>query len=152
MILYQLKCAGGHQFEAWFKDGATYDAQARDHHILCPRCSGTEISKAIMSPNISRSRSKSREPEVSAPSDLVPHVRAREVAEKILEDVDAIRLHVENNFENVGERFAEEARRIHYGETDEREIYGEASEQEVIDLDDEGVTVFRLPGQRSRKN
>jgi len=171
MIVYQLKCSGDHEFEAWFKDSATYAAQAADGDICCPYCSDTKVSKAMMAPNISPSRSKAAVPaevtaEDPAPSSEVPappktdvpvvvdkaaEVRALEVAEKILEAVDTLRKEVEANFDNVGDQFANEARRIHYGETVERGIFGEASEEEATELDEEGIDIYRLPG-RPRRN
>jgi len=171
MIVYQLKCSEDHEFEAWFKDSATYTAQAADGDICCPFCSDTKVSKAMMAPNISPSRSKAVVPaevttEAPAPAKDVPaptttdvaavvdkaaEVRALEVAEKILEAVDTLRKEVEANFDNVGDQFANEARRIHYGETDERGIYGEASDEEAEELDEEGIDVYRLPG-RPRRN
>ena len=164
MIVYQLKCSEGHEFEVWFKDSATYTTQAADGDISCPYCSDTRVSKAIMAPNISPSRSKAPAPaevsveapapatiEVPAVADTAAEVRALEVAEKILEAVDTLRKEVEANFDNVGDQFANEARRIHYGEADERGIFGEASEQDAVELDEEGIDVYRLPG-RPRRN
>lgn len=111
-----------------------------------------------MAPNISPSRSKAI---VAAPSPTVEQVpviadkdaevRALEVAEKILEAVDTLRKEVETSFDNVGDQFASEARRIHYGEADDRGIFGEATEKEAGELDEEGIEVYRLPG-RSRRN
>ena len=174
MIVYQLKCSGNHEFEAWFKDSAAYTTQAADGDISCPYCSDTKVSKAMMAPNISPSRSKAAVPaeaadvptdaaepskEDPAPSkpdvpvvvDKAAEVRALEVAEKILEAVDTLRKEVEANFDNVGDQFANEARRIHYGEADERGIFGEASEEEAEELDEEGIDIYRLPG-RPRRN
>jgi len=148
MILYQLKCSGGHEFEAWFKDSGTYTAQAADGDIACPYCSDVHVSKAIMAPNISPSRSKA----IAAVVETDAEVRAQEVAEKILEAVDTLRAEVEANFDNVGDQFASEARRIHYGEADERGIFGEATDREAIELDEEGVEVYRLPGRPRRSN
>jgi len=147
MILYQLKCGGGHEFEAWFKDGATYDVQVTTGDVSCPYCSDTHVSKAIMAPNISPSRS--RPPAVIAENEA--ESRALEVAEKILEAVDSLREEIETNFDNVGDKFAEEARKIHYGEAEERGIFGEATTEEAVELDEEGVEVYRLP-PRPRRN
>jgi hypothetical protein len=148
MILYQLRCSEGHEFEAWFKDSGTYDVQAAGGDVGCPFCSDTNVSKAIMAPNISPSRTKA----AALTSDRDAEERALEVAEKILEAVDALRQDVETNFDDVGDQFANEARRIHYGEADERGIFGEASEQDAIDLDEEGVEFYRLPGAPRRNN
>lgn len=79
-------------------------------------------------------------------------VRAQEVAEKILDAVNSLRDHVTDNFEDVGTEFADEARKIHYGEADERGIYGEATDDEVLELDEEGVEFFRLPNTPRRNS
>ncbi len=143
MILYQLKCQQGHDFEVWFLNSATYDSQQASGDVSCPHCGTISVTKAPMAPNIARGRSGNS----SGPD--AEH-RAHEVAEKILEAVDGLRRDVEDNCDYVGDEFAEEARRIHFGETDERGIYGEASEEEAEDLDDEGIDFFRLPFTRRR--
>jgi len=147
MIVYQLHCSNGHEFEAWFRDMATYDDQAKRGNVDCPNCGDTSVVKSIMAPNISPARNKTSLP--LRDTDL--EVRAHEVAEKILEAVSALRNHVEENCDNVGADFAEEARRIHYGEAEQRGISGTATEEEVSELDEEGVEFYRLPLSR-RKN
>ena len=147
MILYQLHCSNGHEFEAWFRDSATFDVQAEQGDIDCPHCGDRSVFKSIMAPNISTSRSKTLAPAEGE----VAETRAHEVAEKILEAVTAIRSHVEDNCDNVGADFAEEAKRIHYGEAEQRGIVGTATEAEVSDLDEEGVEFYRLP-TTPRKN
>lgn len=147
MIVYQLICGNDHEFEAWFRDSATYERQVADGDVACPFCANADVGKAIMAPNISTGKTKAR----SAPKDGEPdkaEVRARELAAKILEAVGDIREHVEANCDDVGDRFAEEARRIHYGETEERGIYGRATDDEAGELDDEGIEFFRLPAAR----
>jgi len=143
MIVYQLRCGNDHEFEAWFRDSATYEEQAAAGDVVCPFCANTKVSKAVMAPNIATRK--------SAPSDAQDNrdeERAREVAEKILEAVGEIRRHVEDNCDDVGDKFAEEARRIHYGETEERGIYGSATEEEADELVEEGVEFYRLPNSR----
>lgn len=139
MIKYSVRCGNGHEFEGWFKDGATYDVQAKAGDIVCPRCGDNAVAKAPMAPRISKSTSGSGAED-----------RARQVAMEIIDAVATIRQTVEENCEYVGESFADEARRIHYGETEERGIYGETTAEEARDLDDEGIEVYRLP--RARKN
>ena len=165
MILYQLKCSQGHDFEVWFLNGAAYDSQQASGDVGCPFCGTTEVSKAIMAPNISPGGSSLRN---SGPSEE----RAQQVAEKILDAVDGLREHVEENCDYVGDEFAEEARRIHYGDDDgdddddgndgddgdgdsegqgqERGIYGKATDEEAEDLEEEGINFFRLPFVRRR--
>jgi len=147
MIVYQLRCSNGHEFEAWFRDSATYDRQSKDGDVACPHCSDTHVCKALMAPNISPSRS--RQVEVPGENDRA-EARAREVAEKILQAVGEIRGHIEENYDDVGEEFAEEAKRIHYGESEERGIYGQATDEEAEELDEEGIEFYRLPNPPRR--
>ena len=142
MILYQLSCGHGHEFEAWFRDGAAYDAQKSSGDVACPFCGDVDISKAPTAPNVLRS-GRSRDN---------AEVRAKEVAEQILHAVNKLRRHIEDNCDYVGDEFAKEARRIHYGEADERSIYGEASDQEASDLEDEGIEYYKFPWLPRRDN
>lgn len=138
MILYELKCSSGHEFEAWFRDSATYDVQAAEGDVACPYCGDTHVSKAPMAPNIATHSS-------DAPAEGKAEDRARHVAEQILQAVDRLRRHVEDECDYVGNQFAEEARRIHYGESDERGIYGEGTEDDARDMEEEGIEFYRLP-------
>ena len=134
MIKYQLKCrACDHQFEGWFVDSAGYDAQAAAGEVLCPFCNSADTGKAIMAPNIARSRSSD---DASSNGD----VRAQ-----VHEAMRALRAEIEANSDNVGKSFPEEARKIHYGETEERAIHGEATLDEAKELVDEGIDVMPLP-------
>ncbi len=146
MIVYQLHCSNGHEFEAWFRDMATYDDQEKRGDVDCPHCGDTSVVKSLMAPNISPARSKASLPLEGAGLE----VRAHEVAEKILEAVSALRSHVEENCDNVGADFAEEARRIHYGEAEQRGISGTATEEEVSELNEEDIEFYRLPSLRRR--
>ena len=149
MILYQLRCADEHSFEAWFRDSASYDLQARSGDVECPYCGSTNVSKAPMAPHIGSS--KSREVGAEAPQE-VDERRASEVAQQILDAVGRIREYAEQNFENVGDDFADEARKIHYGDEPERGIYGKATEQDVAELEEEGIDFVRLPGAPRRNS
>ena len=131
MILYDVKCAGDHVFEAWFRDGKSFDTQSRAKKVLCPVCGSTKVTKALMAPNIAI-----RKEATSKVTNAEGNLR---------EMLGQLRQQVEKNCDYVGTGFAEEARRIHYGETEERNIYGEASEQEASDLEEEGVSVGRIP-------
>lgn len=124
MIAYQLQCRNGHSFEGWFKDSAAFDAQAADGKLTCPSCNSREVEKAVMAPAIA---GKARE-----------QAQARAA-------LRAMRKTVLENAEHVGGAFPEEARKIHYGETEERPIYGEASADDVEALLDEGVEVLPIP-------
>ena len=133
MILYQLACTNAHQFEAWFRNIATYDAQSAAGDIMCPFCGSTGVTKAPMAPNVATGAHKTAE------------TRTREVAEQIMRAVRRLHRHVEENSEYVGDRFAEEARNIHYGESGERDIYGEATDQEATELVEDGIEFYRIP-------
>jgi hypothetical protein len=155
MILYDLKCSQGHQFEAWFKDSGTYDKQAKRGDVECPVCSDTGIEKAIMAPSISSSTRK-KGLEYDAPAKRgsrggqIDEGRASEVAREILEAVGKVQKQVEENCEDVGDKFADEARAIHYGEAEERGIYGEATKSEVEELAEEDIPVSRIPWKKRK--
>lgn len=155
MILYQLRCADEHSFEAWFRDSATYDMQAARGHVECPYCGSTDITKAPMAPNIASGRGVDIEP-IAEPEptegDMVSEQRAHEVAQQILDAVGRIRQYAEDNFEDVGDEFADEARKIHYGDAEERGIYGNASDEDAQELEEEGIDFVRLPGTPRRNS
>lgn len=134
MIRFTLNCSRDHAFEGWFKDGATFERQAEARGITCPICGDDAIRKAVMAPAVARSTA--REP---APGEAA----ARRAA--LIAALRQVRAHVEQNFENVGERFAEEARRIHYGEAETRDIFGQATLAEAKELHEEGIPVRPLP-------
>jgi hypothetical protein len=128
MILFDLRCKDGHGFEAWFRDGAAYEDQVAAGAVVCPVCGAAEVSKALMAPAVS-SRPK------------VDPARTAE-AMRLLRKVQN---HIEKNFDHVGPQFAEEARKMHYGEAERRSIYGEASTAEAKELRDEGIEVSQIP-------
>ena len=132
MIKYQLICDADHEFEGWFRNSADFDDQASGGFIECPSCGSLEVRKAVMAPAIAR-RSQARERRLSA------------IRQDMTQAMHRAREYVEKNFDYVGERFPEEARKIHYGESEERGIYGEATGKEVKELAEEGVQVAPLP-------
>ena len=129
MIRFSLRCASGHEFEAWFRDGEGYEAQLKAGEIACPECGEAQVEKALMAPSIGRSR-ESR-----------PPVSPAQFRAALVE----LRKQVETHCDYVGPQFAEEARRIHYGESDPRGIYGEASPDESRELVEEGIKIGRIP-------
>ena len=151
MISYKLRCSNDHEFEAWFKDSKTYDRQRKARKVNCPLCEDTRVVKAPMAPRLSgaaRGREVAVRPEQSAASSPDPELAAKmKEAGRLLGEM---REHVEKNCDYVGERFAEEARRIHYGETETRNIYGEATDEDAVRLKDEGVEFQRIPWLRRR--
>jgi hypothetical protein len=139
MILYEIRCAGGHQFEAWFKDSKTFDRQAKRGQVECPTCGDTEVAKAPMAPK-----------RVASKSEKDRRARVRQRTRELMQSVREAQREVEDKFDYVGERFPDEARKIHYGESDERPIYGEASIEEAKDLAAEDIKVFRVPWKNSK--
>jgi hypothetical protein len=128
MILFDLRCANGHDFEAWFRDSATYDQQAEAGAVSCTICGDTDISKALMAPAVT-TRAK------------IDDKQAAMVLKKWRE----IQSQIEKNFDHVGRQFPEEARKMHYGEAEKRSIYGEATREEAKELHDEGIAVSQVP-------
>lgn len=139
MIVFSLRCGQDHTFEAWFRDNATFDAQAASREVACPVCGDTAVQKAPMAPAISRSNATRS----NAEDDRAQKLRA--LAVEARRQMTALRQHVEQTCEPVGDRFAEEARRIHYGETEQRDIYGSATPDEAESLVDEGIPFGRIP-------
>jgi hypothetical protein len=142
MIVYELRCTAGHGFEAWFRNSEAYDQQHAAHQITCPICGVEDVSKAPMAPRIGRSKSESpgRMPAKAQP-DQINHEQMRMVMNKIAE----LNEHIASTCDYVGNAFAEEARKIHYGETEHREIYGEATPNEAAELREEGIAVASVP-------
>lgn len=128
MILFDLRCSSGHSFEGWFKDTPAYEAQVAAGELSCPICGDREVAKALMAPAV---RSGARADATRAAA--------------LMQSLKALRREVEQRCEHVGPRFAEEARKIHYGESEKRGIYGEASDDQAKDLQDEGIEVARIP-------
>ncbi len=133
MIRYRLQCAHAHEFEAWFASSASYDSQSSGGHIACPECNSHEVGKSIMSPNVA-SRTRSEGP---APDEELP-ARYRNL-------VNEVRRAIAAGSDDVGARFPEEARRIHYREVAERAIRGTASSDEARALVEEGIEIMALP-------
>jgi len=132
MILFDLKCANEHEFEAWFKDSETFELQVKSSEIVCPVCGGSDVEKALMAPRIGKGDS-----EVTS--------KVAEHAKRYAAFASELRRQVEENCDYVGNEFSEEARKIHYGEAEARGIYGEASDDDAAALDDEGIEVQRIP-------
>ncbi|ATN36171.1 hypothetical protein ACO34A_20490 [Rhizobium sp. ACO-34A] len=135
MIRYSLICENAHDFEGWFSESADFDRQKASGFLACPICGSLDISKVLMAPSVSTARQKEK---IGA---LAVNEAQKEVAAKLKEVIASIRA----NSEDVGERFPEEARKIHYGETEARGIIGQASPNEVKSLIDEGIEIAPLP-------
>jgi hypothetical protein len=164
MIRYALNCDRGHVFESWFQNSAAYDKQAKRSLVTCPVCGSAKIEKAIMAPRVSASAADDEiaAPRLPAPPQapssqaLAPQAKASAAAntsvamisppeQELRQKLKEIRDHITKNASYVGTRFPEEARKIHYGETEHRSIYGEASPDEANELFEEGIEFHPLP-------
>jgi hypothetical protein len=166
MIRYTLVCNKHHEFESWFANSAAYDKQVKRGLVTCPMCGSAKVEKALMAPRLTRSGSSSRQSErqevhkespleapARQPAQAAPDAAAspapvammtpqeQELRRKLRE----LRDHLVRNAENVGPRFPEEARKMHYGEAEHRSIYGVASAKDAEALHEEGIAFSALP-------
>jgi hypothetical protein len=135
VIVYNLHCPSGHEFEGWFKDMAAYDQQSGSGALSCPMCGGTKIEKSIMAPAVKGSATKAK-----GKAEPTPEQRA-----EMRRFMSGYRKFVEANSEYVGKEFAGEARKIHHGEAEERPIYGESTLAEAKELVEEGIKIAPVP-------
>jgi hypothetical protein len=136
MIAYNLVCKDGHEFEGWFANSTTYEAQEKAGDLVCPVCGDGAVTKAIMAPAVRTSITKAKgRNAASAPDEQ----------QKLRQFVTGFRKYVEENADYVGPKFPEEARKIHYGETEARHIYGESTIREAKELIEEGIEIAPLP-------
>ncbi|MBD3834601.1 DUF1178 family protein [Brevundimonas bullata] len=133
MIRYALACDHAHGFEAWFASSSDYDDQAARGLVECPFCGSTEVRKQVMAPAVAGTKKAAPAPDM-AKMQAVMMQAARQVRD-----------HVEQNFDYVGDAFAREARDIHEGRSEKREIYGEATPADIKKLKDDGVPCAALP-------
>jgi hypothetical protein len=139
MKVFNLSCEEGHTFEGWFASHQAFESQQTQGLVLCPLCGSSAVSKQLSAPRLNLS--SSQEP---APKEGKQEVMSSSMQAKMLH---MMREYIANT-ENVGERFADEARKIHYGEAQERSIRGVASEEERQSLSDEGIETFAMPVPR----
>lgn len=162
MIRFDLKCTDNHVFEGWFGSSADYASQQDRGLLECPICGDGRITKAPMAPNVASRKDSVRQTPVPVPaSDPAPMAapdgtgsgggdagtggEVEITPARMIAMLRTLRRHVEQTSDHVGADFAEEARKIHYGEAEERGIYGEASEAEVEELQDEGIEIGAIP-------
>jgi hypothetical protein len=166
MIRYSLVCDEKHEFEIWFKNSADYDKQQKRGLVTCPACGSEKVEKALMAPSLGRGAKRSvraSAPETPPPETPPPAApatpesktpvamvspREREFRAKLKE----LRDHLTKNAENVGGKFPEEARKMHYGEKEHRSIYGEASPQDAKEMLEEGIEFHPLPVLPDERN
>ncbi len=141
MITYSLVCANDHKFDAWFRNADAYEDQHRRGIVSCPVCGSGSVGKALMAPSVSRTRSQ----KISLSTGHPQHAQLREA-------MLALRNKVTTEADYVGDKFAEEARKIHFGEADPRGIYGEATREEVAGLIEDGVDFLPLPSLPEEHN
>ena len=135
MIRYALICDKGHDFEGWFSESGDFDRQKATGFLSCPACGSLDVSKVLMAPSVSTARQK----------EAVHALAVTEVQKAAMATLKEAVASIRANSEDVGERFPEEARKIHYGEAEARGIIGEASLAEVKALVDEGIEIAPLP-------
>jgi hypothetical protein len=145
MIKYALACDQAHEFESWFPSSEAYESQRKRGFVTCPICNSAAVEKQIMAPRIART-DRDRAPAKSAPQPPNQEVAILSEREREMRAmIRALREHVQQNAENVGGRFADEARKMHYGEIEQRSIYGEANPLDAKALWEEGIGVLPLP-------
>lgn len=138
MIVFDLRCHKDHVFEAWFASGEAFDEQSKAGAVACPLCGSAKVTKALMAPALAGTK-KSDEPapraDTPAPGQQATYFNA----------LKELRAHVEKTCDYVGPNFAEEARKMHYGEAEKRSIYGEATDKQAASLREEGVDCHQIP-------
>lgn len=134
MIRFSLRCDQDHTFEGWFRSNDDYETQARRGFVSCPSCGTSKVGKALMAPAVSTARERETVALAMGEAQKTAMAQLKELSRKMREGADY-----------VGDKFAEEARKIHFGEVDPRGIYGEASPDEARALIDDGVSFMPIP-------
>lgn len=136
MKVLNLQCAHGHGFEGWFASQDAFDTQLAGGLVACPMCGDTAITKLLAAPrlNLGGARPPAEVPPAKLPAADSPEARWLRLAREVIAQT-----------EDVGERFVDEARKMHYGEAEERGIRGQATPEQARSLADEGIPVFTLP-------
>lgn len=161
MIRYSLRCEAGHDFESWFPSGEEFDGQRARGLLSCPVCGSPKVEKALMAPALGRKGNRAGDaapaaeetaPQAPEPEAAGPFTILSEKEKAVRAMLAALRSHVTENADYVGRSFAEEARRMHYGEIEHRSIYGEAEAREARALIEEGIEVHPLPPVPDERN
>lgn len=147
MIKFALACENGHRFDSWFQSGAAYEIQVESGFVGCPVCGTTSVTKALMTPAIAARR---RDDPIPAKAPERPQAPAQMA---LLDDkdrelrtmIEGLRQRIFEVAEDVGDRFPEEARKIHDGRIPDRPIHGQASPEEARTLIEEGVGILPIP-------
>jgi hypothetical protein len=160
MIHYALVCQQGHDFESWFQDSAAYDKQVKRGLVTCPHCGSAKVEKAIMAPRLSAAAKKKNAPiEAAAPAERpaapaapAPVAMISPQEQEFRAKLKELRDHLTKSADDVGAKFPEEARKMHYGEIEHRSIYGVASPDEAKELSEEGIEFHPLPSLPDERN
>jgi hypothetical protein len=142
MIKYALACEQAHEFESWFPSSEAFETQRKRGFVTCPFCNSPKVEKQIMAPSVARTDKASP---AATPEQPQPVAVLSDQERELRAALRALREHVVKNAEDVGKGFVDEARKMHYGETEERSIYGEADMEEARALLEEGIDVLPLP-------
>ncbi len=155
MIHYALRCSADHAFDGWFRDSAAFDTQATRGLLECPSCGDKAVTRALMAPAVPKKRREvvPVSPQAPVPSASAPSASAiapaGAVAARLPDEVRALlqrmRGEIEKHCDYVGDAFADEARKIHLGESDPRGIYGEATPEQAEALHEDGIEIARIP-------
>jgi hypothetical protein len=152
MIRYALICDKEHQFESWFADSAAYDKQAKRGLVTCPQCGSAKVEKAIMAPQLANTKKRKQAAIASTPAENARVAMLSPQEKELRQKLKDIRDHLTKNSEHVGQKFSDEARKMHYGETEHRSIYGEASPEQAKELAEEGIEFHSLPVLPDERN
>ena len=134
MIRFSLSCDHDHEFEAWFRSNDDFDRQKKRGLVDCPTCGSSKVEKALMAPAVSTGRKQEK-----------IALAMNEMQKKAMAEMKALSEKIRENADYVGDKFAEEARKIHFGETKARGIYGEATLDEAKSLAEDGVGFMPIP-------
>jgi hypothetical protein len=145
VIRYALNCNRGHAFESWFQSSTAYDTQVARGLVACPVCGSEKVEKAMMAPRLVRADKRAAPAEVATPAEAAPVAMMSPAERELGKKLKELRDHITRHADYVGKGFPEEARRMHYGETEHRSIYGEASAEDAAAMMDEGIEFHHLP-------
>ena len=160
MIKYQLICDKSHEFEGWFGDSAAFESQQESGFLTCPVCGSADVRRALMAPNLASPKTRKTdlaEQQPSAQPEPQPQPQAPQQAsmalppaaalkmQELMSEMRALQTRIREECRDVGNDFAEEARKIHYGEVEPEGIYGQATAEEREALDEEGIEIMDMP-------
>ena len=160
MIKYQLICDKSHEFEGWFGDSAAFESQQESGLLTCPVCGSADVRRALMAPNLASPKTRKTdlaEQQPSAQPEPQPQPQAPQQAsmalppaaalkmQELMSEMRALQTKIREECRDVGNDFAEEARKIHYGEVEPEGIYGQATAEEREALDEEGIEIMDMP-------